>query len=148
MRQIEQVVVHELIVRREVVIARHRLPGRVVHPVEIRDAGGVGQRRLAQPDPREGVALDQRIFAHARPRRHLVLPGHPHALAVAVKAQSMVAALDLVSDDAAERQRREAMRAAVGKRDRLARGGAEQHDLLAAHGAGERRRSRSRCRRR
>src|SRR4029453_15513378 len=101
------------------------------------DASRVGERRLAQPDPRESVALNQRIFAHPRARRHLVLPRHAHALAVAVKAQSMVAALDLVSDQAAERERRQAMRAAVGERNGLARSGAEQHDLLAAHGAGE-----------
>src|SRR6185369_780290 len=78
------------------------------------------------------------IFAHARTRRHLVLPGHAHALAFAVKAQSMVAALELVSDQTAQRQGRQAMRATVGERNGLARGRAEQHDLLAAHGAGER----------
>src|SRR5437868_14538497 len=103
--------------------------------MEIRDVSGVGERRLAQPDPRERVALDQGIFAHPRTRRHLVLPRHAHALALAVKAQSMIATLDFVSDQTAERERYQAMRAAVGERNDLARGRAVQHDLLAAHGA-------------
>ena len=43
-RQIEQVVVDELIVGAEMVIAVHRRPGRIVHPMEIRDRSGVGER--------------------------------------------------------------------------------------------------------
>ena len=57
-RQVEQIVIDELIVRSEMVIARDRDPLGIVHPMEVRDAGGIGQRGIAHPDPREGVPLD------------------------------------------------------------------------------------------
>ena len=96
MREIEQVVVDELIVRAEMMIALHRRPGRVVHPMEIRDAVGIGERRVAQPYPGEAVPLDQRIFADACARRDRVLARDAHANAVAVEAEPMIAALDLI----------------------------------------------------
>src|SRR5262249_866757 len=71
--------------------------------------------------------------------RHVVLARYAHADALAVEAQPVIAALDLLADHAAERQWSEPMRAAVGKRHRLAGGGAEQDDLLVADGAGKRR---------
>src|SRR5206468_3417504 len=107
--------------------------------MEVRDARGVGERGLAKPDPREGVSLDQRIFAHPRAWGHVILAGHTHALALAVEAQPVVAALNLVANDATERQRREAVRAAVGERHRLCGRGAEQDDLLTAYGPSQRR---------
>ena len=75
MREVEQVVVDELIVRAEVVIAADRGPGRIVHPMEIRNAAGVGALGLAEPDPSEAVALDQRIFAHRGARGTVSCPG-------------------------------------------------------------------------
>src|SRR5947207_11915257 len=138
MREVEQVVVDELIVGAEMMIALDRGPLRIVHPMKIRNAGGVGERSLAHPDPREGVPLNQRIFTHPRPLRHSVLAGHAHAGAVTVEAQSVIAALDRLADHASEGERSKAMRAAVSQRYGIARWRAEKHDRLALHRARER----------
>src|SRR5436853_4501426 len=101
MREVEQVVVDELVIGTEMVIAGNRSPGRIVHPVEIRDERRIGKLGVAKPDPRETVPFDQRIFAYTR-ARNLLLAGHTDALAVTIEAQPVVSALDLIADHPAK----------------------------------------------
>ena len=106
---------------------------------KIDDRRGVGQRRVAEPDPDELVLLDQRIALDRGLARNEALARHLHAFALRVDDQTVIAALDAVLDDRAEAQRRGAVAAAVGQRGGAAVAVAEQHDRVVADAAGERR---------
>src|SRR5262249_26979042 len=120
----------ELPVRFDVEIAALGAPIGVIEPVEIRDAVGIGKRRIAHPYPQPVVALDHRIGLDLRGRRNGVLARDPHALAGAVVAQAMVMALQMVADELAHGQRQMAVDATVLERSGRAVLLAEEHDRL------------------
>ena len=105
MREVEQVVDDQLPVGLDVQVGRLGAPVRIVEPMEVGDLVGVGERRIAHPDPDPVIALDHRIGAHPRRLRDQVLARHAHALAGAVEAQAVVVALQRVADHLAHRQR-------------------------------------------
>ena len=97
MREIEQVVADELPVALRVQIVGLGAPVRIVEPMVVGDLGGIGQRRIAHPDPQPLVALDHRIGLHPRARRDHVLARHAHAGAGAIEAQPVIVALQHVA---------------------------------------------------
>ena len=88
MREVEEVVDHELPVRLDMQIGAFGAPVRIVEPVEVGDLVGIGQRRIAHPDPEPMVALDDRIGPAPGALRNVLLPGNAHAAAVGAKAQA------------------------------------------------------------
>ena len=111
---------------------------RIVVIREINDLGRVGERRITHPQPHQLVPLDGRIAAHLRVLRDEFLPGDRDTASGSVKNEAMITALDAGLDEVAQMQWGRAMTAAVGKRRRLARAVAEQHDWIAAYAAGKR----------
>ena len=106
--------------------------------MEVGNVRRIGSRRIAHPDPEHVVALHQRIDPYPRGPRNVTRLGRiANAGAGAVEGQSVIPALDRVADEAAHRQRRKAMRASVGHRDRLAVFLAEEDDRLVEIGARE-----------
>ena len=97
---------------------------------KIQDPGRVRLGRIAHPDPDQAVALDRRIAAHAELGRNVVLSGDLHALAARVELEAVVHAAHAVAFDAAVRQARAAVAAAIVQRHRPARLAAVQHDGL------------------
>ena len=112
-RQIEQIIDDKLPVRLDMEIGAFGSPFRIVQPMEIRDRSGIGERRIAHPDPNPVIAFDHRIASYLRSVRNLLLPRDVNAMAVARKAQSVIEALQRIADKLAHRQRQVAMRAAV-----------------------------------
>ena len=134
MGEVEQVVDDQLPVSLDVQVRRLGAPVRIVEPMKIGDLGGIGQRRIAHPDPEPVIALDHRIGPDPRRLRNQVLAGDAHALPAAVETQTMVMALQRIIDEFPHRQRHLAVRAAVLHRGRRAILSPEKHDRLAQNG--------------
>ena len=131
MRDVEHVVGDELVVAFHVDLLGLRVrPFAMVGPPPVRDQRGVGALGRAHPDPQPSVALDERIGANARLRRHARLPGDLGTAPVRREAQPMVAAAQLVAFEPAHRQRQVAVAAAIFQRDRCAVFAAIEHDRL------------------
>src|SRR5579862_4446969 len=95
-----------------------RGPIRIVVVIEIGDERGIGFLFLTHPDPDIAMALERRIGTHADARRHAILTGDPHASALRIEGEAVIAALDRVTDDLAFGERRAAVAAAILERDR------------------------------
>src|SRR5262249_34151454 len=80
------------------------------------------------PDEDQIVALDHGIAAHAKLRRDVVLSGNLDTAAVGSELHAVIHAPDIVAFDAAHRQRRRAMTAAIIQRHDFAAGAAIEHD--------------------
>ena len=136
-RQVHQVVDHEAVIGLDVVEPTAKGPVGVVVPVLVGNGGGVGLGGVTGPDPDKAVALHRRVGADGRKAAD-ALAGHGHGLAVATHHQAVVAAHELAFADAAQRQRRAAVRAKVFERGHAAVGLAVEHQLLVADGAAQR----------
>ena len=79
MREVEQVVDHELPVRLDVQVGALGAPVRIVEPMEVGDLGRVGQRRIAHPDPDPVIAFGDRIGLHLGDARNVLLAGNARA---------------------------------------------------------------------
>jgi hypothetical protein len=130
-RQIEQIIDDKLPVRVDMEIGAFGSPVRIVKPMEIRDRSGIGERRIAHPDPNPVIAFDHWIASYLRSSRNLFLPGDVNAMTVACKAQSVIEALQCIADEFAHRQRQVAMRAAVLEGHRGSVFGPKQNDRVA-----------------
>ena len=102
------------------------------------DSGGIGLRRVAHPDPHEGVLLHHGEAADAGALQDVRLAGDADAGAGAVEDQAVVAALQAFLDDRAHVQRRAAVAAHVEQGGDVVLLVAEQYDGLVADAAGQR----------
>ncbi len=128
-RQVHQVVDHELVAAVDPDRLAVPRPLRVVVPVHVRHQIRVGERRVARPHPHVPVALHHRVRVDRRAGVDRLLRRHERRAAVGVVADAVVAAHDLVvAAQLAHRQRREAVPARVGQRDRAAGRGAVEDD--------------------
>ena len=105
-------------------------PAGIVHPVEILDIVGIGEGRIAHPQPDPVIALDHRIGPHAASRRHVRLARHADAIAVRIVFKPVIWALDHIADQLAFRQRCMAMGAFIFERNRRAVFLAVEHHRL------------------
>ena len=92
-------------------------PFGIVHPVEIFDIVGVGERRITHPQPDPMIAFDHRVRPYPAARRHTRLARHSHAIAVGIVFEPVIWALDQVADQLAFGQRRMPVCAFVFERD-------------------------------
>ena len=125
--KIEQVIDEEAVVSVHMVIAFGDRPLGIVHPVKIGNCRGIGALWVAHPDPHEGISLVHRIDPHPRLGGDRVLARDVDTFARRIEPHAMVAALDDVAVERAERQRDVAMRTAILHRDHPARDGAVEH---------------------
>ena len=135
MRQVHQVVDDQPVValhRDQLAVAG---PGRVVVPVHVGHQGRVGLGRVTGPDPDKAVFLHHRVAAHAGRGVDRLLAGHVGAAPLGVVNQAVVAAGDLVTLQAAHRERQQPVPAGVFQHGHAAIGFAKQHHLLLANGA-------------
>ena len=136
-REVEQVVVDEAEVGLDVMIALARRPAGPAHPVHVGNEFFVGEIGRAKPYPDEAMALgdgEGRDLAAARRR---VLSRRVRAGARGVEAQAVVAALHVVIDEIARRQRHETVRAAILHGDDATRRRAPENHGLVEEGARE-----------
>src|SRR5260370_23761433 len=83
MRQVEQIIDDKLPVRVHVQIGAFGSPIRIVEPMEICDRSGIGEHRIAHPDPNPVITLDHRIASYLGCLRNMLLPRDVNATAVA-----------------------------------------------------------------
>src|SRR5262249_46770667 len=107
-------------------------PGRIVVPVHVRHQRGIGQRRIAHPEPDEAMPLDHGIGAHASGGVDGLLRGHEGAAPLRVELQPVIAADDGVALEPALGQRHQAMPAGVLQRSNPPVRLPVHHDMLAA----------------
>ena len=119
--EVHEVVEHELVVA--LGVDRHAVarPSGVGHLLHVGDAGGVGEGRIAEPDPHIAVAVDDGERGHHRARVEGLLGGHPGAAPGGVVAKAVVGALDVLrAHRLAHRQGCKAVPARVRERYRAA----------------------------
>ena len=139
MGRVEHVVGDQAIVAFKVRhVGRRRLPFGMVEPPEVGNLGGVGHGRFAHPDPHAMKFFDDGKGPRARVFGNVRLTGNVDAGARRVERVAMIAALDMVADDASHGQGQGAVTAHVVKRDGLPRLRAKQHDGLVEDDARER----------
>ena len=136
-REVQQVVADQEVVDVVVQIARQAAPVGMVEPRRRRDGGRVRLLRSAHPDPDPAMLRHHRECAHTGARRHLLSPWGIDALAAGVELQAVIVAAYAVALEAALRQRRATVAAAVLERNQLTVGLAVDHDRDAADRAGE-----------
>ena len=115
MRQVEQVLDQQLVIGLQVQQLALCAPVGVVHPVEILDIVGIGQRRITHPDPHPLVPFHHRVGLHPASRRNLRLTRHPDTIAGGIVFKTVIRALDVVADQLSLRERRVTVRAFVGQ---------------------------------
>lgn len=89
----------------------------VAEPRSLRQRGVVGFCRVADPGPDPRALLDDRILRHIGFRGDPILSRRPHTRAARIKSKTVVAALHLIVDQSASRQRIPTMRAPVVEGD-------------------------------
>ena len=134
MRQIEQIIDEELIVRVQMNVAGRRRPFRIAQPIEVGDLRRVGFRRFSHPDPDGAPPLADGVAPDLGAARDHVLARHFDALPVDVEFKPVVAACEVIARPFAARERRRTVAATVFQRADLAGGVAKQHDLLVEKG--------------
>ena len=107
-------------------------PGLIAVPVEIRDLVGIGQGRIAHPDPDQPVSFDCREGLHAGGRVDGFLRRHVGAAADRIEDEAVVAADHLIAVQVTERERQQAVPAGVFQRHDLTVGSPVQDDVFAA----------------
>src|SRR5271167_174874 len=96
--------------------------------------GGIGEGWIAGPDPDQPVALDDRIAPHAGGWIDRLLRRHMGAAPGGIEHEAMIAAHDLVADEAAHGERQQPVPAGVLERRNGAVGAAVENDVVAADG--------------
>src|SRR5690242_21790620 len=103
MREVEQIVDKQQVVRLHIETGATAGPARRVVPVKGGRVLGIGERRVAHPDPGPAMLLDEGIGPHLRARRQLLLPRRPDHLAARLVEQPVIAAAQIVALDLAAR---------------------------------------------
>jgi hypothetical protein len=129
-RQIEKIVIDQLIVRLNVVRGAGSSERRIAHAVKIRNGGALGQIRLPHPHPYPAMPLGDPVDLDPRLGRNPILAWDPCARAVRVEHQTVIAALDLVAEHASEMERGMAVNAPILQGRKRAVLLPEQHDRL------------------
>jgi hypothetical protein len=128
--EVREVIDYQQVVRLVVHVVGLAAPGGIAQVGKIEDLRRVRLRRVAHPDPHQGVALDHRVAPHPELRRDVVLPGDLHAAAARVVLEAVVHAAQAVAFAPAVRELRAAMRAAVVERHRAAAVALVEHHRL------------------
>ncbi|MDT4847748.1 hypothetical protein FQZ97_818160 [compost metagenome] len=136
-REVQQVVVNQLVIGVVLDVAGAEDPVRVIQSYCRRNQGRVSLGRIAHPYPDPTVLLDYRETADASLRRNGVLPRHFHTGTCAVELQSVVHATHGVAFLTTDGKRCGTMAAAVLQCSNAAVGLAEEHDGLIDDGAGK-----------
>ncbi len=113
MREIEQIVVDQLIIRCVIQVSRADVPIRVGSGDRFGDLGDISSRGVAHPDPDPASAFDHRIAADDGLRGDHRLARDLGAAAIRPELQAVIHAAKIVAFPPAQRQRREAVTAAV-----------------------------------
>ena len=129
-RQIQQIVDDELVVRAHLNGAGGDRPLAICEPGQWRDLVRIGERRITHPDPQYAPSFVDRIASDLRSRRHLHLPGNKNASSARVELKPVIAAGQVLALNLAARQRRRAMAALIRQGGWPAACRAEQDDLL------------------
>ena len=138
--EVHQVVDHQPVVALERVESPAlALPLLPVVPMEIGHGGGIGEGRIARPDPDQPMPLDDRIAPHRGRGVDRLLRRHMGAAPGGIEHQPMIAAHDLVADQPAHRERQQPMPAGVLERGDGAVGAAVENDVMAADRSGRER---------
>src|SRR5690606_18188060 len=111
-RKVHEVVDHEPIIAIDVIQAAAIRPLVAYCPVQVGNKAGVGQSRVARPDPDKAIPLLDRITFYAGKTAN-PLHGHGYGLAIATHDQSVIAANQIPIFYVAQRQRRATVRAEV-----------------------------------
>ena len=119
-REIEQVVVDQLVRRGVVEMPVAQAPALVVETGGRRDQRGIRLCRIADPHPDPAVARLHRIAAHARQLRDRALAGYLDAAPRGRELEAVVHAAQVIAFATPQRQRREAVAAAVLERHQSA----------------------------
>src|ERR1700730_7655479 len=135
--EIHQVVVDQFKVGLDDDGGSGRGKGRVSDTRKVGNSFRIRKCAFSHPDPYPIVALNDRVRFDSRFGRYLVLAGDERADSIAAERQAMIPALQVVSHQSAQVQRRMAMRAAVFKRYRIPALLAIKHNWLAKDRAGE-----------
>ncbi|MNT08681.1 hypothetical protein D3C72_1434300 [compost metagenome] len=134
-RQVHQVVEHQLVVAVGVDHLAVAGPFGIVVPVQVGDVGRVGQGGIAHPHPDETVLLDRRIATNAGGGVDGLLRRHMGATTIAVEPQAVIAADHLVADQTALGQGQHPVPAAVGQNHRTAVSAAIHDQVPVTQGA-------------
>ena len=135
--EIQKVVDDELDVRVQMELDVADPQSRTVQHAVIGNCGLVRLFGIPHPDPQKAVLLRERVGANADPGRNARLSGNLHASAGTVVPEAVVAALDRVADQAAQRQGNPPMGATVLQSDRRPVLQAEHDDRLVEEGPRE-----------
>src|SRR3984893_14862248 len=117
MREIEKVVIQQLIVafdRKRFSLPR---PTRIIEPGKSRNRGLVRFLRIAHPNPQGPPTFTNWITSNPRGRWNRFLTGDENAFSGAVVFETVVMTSDKVAVQLAERQRQPAMTTAIFERD-------------------------------
>ncbi len=113
--EIENVVGHQFVMRSaQQVTGAHRIMV-TVEAIEARRRAVGGPLGRAHPHPDETVLFDDRIGSQIGVLRHGAM-GIVHAAPGAIELEAMIAAANAIADERSPVQRRETMRASVGRR--------------------------------
>ena len=96
-RQIHEIVDDQAIITRGVDHFAIACPRRIMIPVQIGHKGGIGESRIAGPDPDKAMPLDRREAAHTGGWVDRFLRGHERAAAARIVANAMIGALDVIA---------------------------------------------------
>ena len=130
MREIEQVVVDQQVVRREVELATQHAIAGIVEPHRVGDRCRIGQRLVAHPDPHPAAALDRRKAPHEGAVRNELLARDFDAAPVRRELEPVIHTAQIVVLQPAHRERRETVAAAVLQDNDLAIGLAVKRQRL------------------
>jgi hypothetical protein len=106
-------------------------------PEKVQNVAGVGQCRIAHPNPNQSIFLYHRVPAHLGLGWNPILPRYIDAGAGGIKLQSVVHATYAVALTPSRAQRRRAMAASVFKRHQLPRSISIKKHGFIANGSGE-----------
>src|SRR5690606_3301799 len=129
---VHEVVDHEPIIAIDVIQAAAIRPLVAYCPVQVGNKAGVGQSRVARPDPDKAVPLLDRIAFYAGKTAN-PLHGHGYGLAIATHDQSVLAANQIPIFYVAQRQRRATVRAEVFDRTHLTLGATVKRNAFATN---------------
>ena len=130
MAEVEKIIDAKQVVRLDVDAIADRDPAIPVDDAEIRQPALVRERRVAHPYPDHLPAFDEGKRLDFSRGGNLLLTGHGDAAAAAIEHQPVIAALHIVFDELADRQRNVAVTAAILDRNRLSGFGAIQKNRL------------------
>ena len=137
MREIDQIVDQKNPVAFIPGRSRDGAPFRIADPVHVGQERPVRLFRIAHPYPHQRVLFKRRVGAEPGSVGHVFLSRNGDADSVAAEFHAVITADDILAFHRAQRQRREAVGAAILDRADLSRFRAKKCDFLAQHLPGE-----------